>query len=80
MSQTSIAQIPLEKRENMIAAAITDILLNASDENKNKIKLIIPNANTKHPIPATQCTKIVISSFDPKVVFSAVKNNIGYYT
>lgn len=33
MSQTPITNIAEEKRENMIVAAITDILINASDEN-----------------------------------------------
>jgi hypothetical protein len=37
-----LTSIRPEKRENFVAAAIVDILLNASDEKSNKINLIIP--------------------------------------
>jgi hypothetical protein len=70
----------VDKRENYIAGAITDILLNAADEQQNKIVLVIPNSTTKAPILPTACTKLIINTYDPKSIFHIVKDNLNYYT
>lgn len=35
MSQTPLIKVNKDKRDNLVAAALTDILLNASDEQQN---------------------------------------------
>lgn len=50
VQKQSISKISKEKRENYIAAAIADILYNASDEEQNKIVLVIPQSNPKSAV------------------------------
>lgn len=53
MSRTPLNQVNKDKRDNFVAAAIADILLNAADESTNKVVLVIPNNNSRTPIAPT---------------------------
>eukprot|EP00347_Sterkiella_histriomuscorum_P020281 403338405 len=81
VSETPLQNLRPERRDNYIAAAIVDILINASDDKQNTINLVIPaqSQNPKNPILPHQCQKLVINTSDKNILYNIVKDNISYF-
>ncbi|TNV73474.1 hypothetical protein FGO68_gene15445 [Halteria grandinella] len=83
-TQTKITEVNREQRENLIAAAITDILIQASSEtdNASRLTIVIPSSsqpNPKQPIQPHQCQKLTLNFSNSQTVFYAVKDNLSYF-
>lgn len=70
-----------EQRDNLLIAALADILINAASETgAQRLVIVVPLQNPKTPILAHQCQKIILNYTDSSTVFNAVKENISYYS
>ena len=84
ITQTKLTtNVDKDQKDNLLVAALSDILINASSETgKKRLVIVVPASqqNPKTPILPHQCQKITLNFNDSGTVFNAMKENIGYFT